>query len=407
LNDPAAGEESRRIVRATAGTPSIVERYVAGGGCVKPRIVFFIPGLSVGGAEVHTVKLRERLDHHGYDTMLLVYGPRRAPSILANPGAKDATFLDIRGMSDPRGWLTARAALARTSADLIVAINQVPLIVAVASRLTGATKARIACIFHTTILRESERSRFFLFRWALRLADLLVYVSANQMRYWTDRRLTCRRQNVVLNGIDLDHFNPSMFDRAAERRALGIADHELVLGMVAAFRAEKNHKALIDAVSALRLKGIPARALLVGGGETRERMGELAKQLGVEANVMFAGEQSDVRRFIVACDAGVLCSKAVETFSLSALEFLAMGVPMAMSRIGGASEIVDDGANGLLFAPDNLDDMLAKLQALADYNVRAAMAKAARPSVERLSFEEMLKHYIDLIEQLTADGAAG
>ena len=48
-----------------------------------------------------------------------------------------------------------------------------------------------------------------------------------------------------------------------------------------------------------------------------------------------------MRPFLAAADVGLNCSTAIETLSLSALEMLAIGVPMAMSDIGGASEIVD------------------------------------------------------------------
>lgn len=123
-------------------------------------------------------------------------------------------------------------------------------------------------------------------------------------------------------------------------------------------------------------------------------------------HILFAGEQSDVRPFIEACDAGVLCSRAVETFSLSALEFLALGVPMIMSRIGGASEIVRHGENGLLYESGDLPALVSSMVLIADPASRAKMAERARPSLGALRLEAMVDNYQSLITELSPRRAA-
>jgi glycosyltransferase involved in cell wall biosynthesis len=364
---------------------------------VEPRILFFIPGLNVGGAERHTIGLREQLADRGIPSSLLVHGPRRSPAIVERSGAKGVVQLDIKGMSDLRGWFRVYRAIRQFSPEVIVAVNQTPLIVAVVVRLLGGTRARIACVFHTTILRESERKRFFLFRWAVNLADLLIYVSANQMAYWKDRKLKCKKQVVILNGIDFSYFNPSLAERVATRRQLGFDEADIVIGMVAAFRPEKKHEHLIEAIKALRDQGLPVKALLVGEGSTLAPTKALVDHLSIGEFVVFAGEHRDVRPYINACDAGILCSNAVETFSLSALEFLALGVPMLMSRIGGASEIVTDGVNGFLFDPDNVSDLTAKIRSIIDPALRARLAASARQSIKELSLDNMTRQYVEIL----------
>jgi glycosyltransferase involved in cell wall biosynthesis len=122
-------------------------------------------------------------------------------------------------------------------------------------------------------------------------------------------------------------------------------------------------------------------------------------------HVVFAGEQSDVRPWIAALDAGVLCSTAVETFSLAALEVLASGVPMIMSDIGGASEIVEDGVNGYLFEAGNTEALLQRMRNIADAETRLRMRRAAQPSVERYTLERMVEAYERLALELAAEGS--
>jgi glycosyltransferase involved in cell wall biosynthesis/SAM-dependent methyltransferase len=366
----------------------------------KPRIVFFVTGLSVGGAERHTVDLRARLRERGFDTNLLVFGPKSSQTIAELPGAEDPEMLNIVGMSRPWGWVRAWRAIRKLDPDLIVCVNQTPLIVAGVLRFLRLIRSKVVGVFHTTLMRKNEESRVFLFRWAANRADCFVFISANQRRYWEGRGIACARTALILNGIDLNRFVPRPDLRAQTREKLGFSEKDVVFGLVATFRSEKNHFQLIDALDRLRQNAIPAKVLFVGHGPTHDEVRLKVEARGLSEHVVFAGEQSDVTPWVAACDVGVLCSNAVETFSLAAIEFLASGIPMVMSDIGGASEIVREGENGFLFEADNLEQLVEKLKSIAQPD-RLAHAKAvSRPSILGLSVERMVDEYATLFETL-------
>ena len=65
-----------------------------------------------------------------------------------------------------------------------------------------------------------------------------------------------------------------------------------------------------------------------------------ARSLGVAGDVLITGFQQDVRPFVGACDTVALCSGSVETFSLAALEAMALEKPVVHSAVGGAAEMV-------------------------------------------------------------------
>jgi glycosyltransferase involved in cell wall biosynthesis len=267
----------------------------------------------------------------------------------------------------------------------------------------GGTRSKIACIFHSTALPKGELRLLPLFRWALRKADMFICVSASQLAHWSEAGLTCKRTVVVRNGIDLQKFVPDGVQRARVRSAYGFADGDLVLGLVATFRPEKNHEALVQAVADLRKDGVPAKAILVGDGPTRQTVEDYAAALRVKQHVVFAGEQADVKSFIAASDVGILCSRT-ETLPLAALEFTAMGVPMVMSRLGGTAEIVSDGENGLLFDLDQPHDLAKQLTKLTSKEVRMQMGSRAREAAQQFSFERMVESYIALAMELHGSG---
>ena len=111
--------------------------------------------------------------------------------------------------------------------------------------------------------------------------------------------------------------------------------------------------------------------------------------------------QQDVRPLLAACDAVALCSTAVETFSLAALEAMALGRPVVLSDIGGAAEMVRPGVEGLLFPAGDTAALVERLTALADESLRSPMGAAARETVlARFSESAMVDRYEALLQEL-------
>jgi glycosyltransferase involved in cell wall biosynthesis len=359
-------------------------------------VAFYLPGLQVGGAEIHTLMLREGLEARGFSTSLIVYGRGRSPALAEHPGARDAVYVEGTGAASLRSWLNVRAALKASESDVLFAINPTSIITSIAFK--RLLRSRMIGIMHTTVPAPKERIRVKPFLLASRFLDEMVYVSSNQRDYWRAQGLKIP-DRVIHNGIDLSRFAPSAQGRAEGRRLLKVDENAFVVGVVASLRPEKNHVQLVDAVARLRRQGIPAVCVFVGEGPHRAVIEAYVAMAGMQDHVVFTGEQGDVRPYVYAMDAGVLCSTSVETLSLAALEMLAMGTPVIMSEIGGASEIVRNGINGFLFKPGDTEELVTKLLRLYEPGVRTRLAEAARPSVSSFSFPEMMDQYVSLIMQ--------
>jgi glycosyltransferase involved in cell wall biosynthesis len=206
--------------------------------------------------------------------------------------------------------------------------------------------------------------------------------------------------------VDTNHFRPATpRERLEGRHELGLSADDLVFGLVGAFRPEKNHMQLVDAVRRLRETGLPAKAVFIGDGSMRSAVEEGVNALGLADHVVFAGEHSDVRRLIHALDVGVLCSVAVETFSIAALELMASGVPMVHSRLGGASELIDDGQDGRIFQIGNTDQLVDALASFGDSEYRKALSVRARDKVvRRFGLHGMVDQYLELFQMIIQRG---
>ncbi|MBK8286533.1 MAG: glycosyltransferase, partial [Ahniella sp.] len=124
-----------------------------------------------------------------------------------------------------------------------------------------------------------------------------------------------------------------------------------------------------------------ARCLVIGDGEERANVERRIAELGLESAVVIVGFQSDVRPWVAACDVMAIVSHAVETFSISALESMALERPMIMSRIGGAEEQVSDGVNGFVFDAGDIGALTDCLRKCSDSAERVRLGTNARTVV--------------------------
>jgi glycosyltransferase involved in cell wall biosynthesis len=357
------------------------------------RLLFITGSLVHGGAERHTITLANRLAERGHECHLAYV--KNDPSQLER----------LRGAAGVR-CLEAQRYLASQiktiSPSVVVAVNAYALLYARLALRRASVATPLVVTWHTTLLRNAkEWLQMLYYRPFFWSAQRLVFVCEAQRRYWVRRLVSGRANQVIYNGVDTEAFKFNPSERVALRRALGYAERDFVVGMSAVLRGEKNPVQLVSAIARLRAWGIPARALFIGDGPLRAALEAAAARLGVAGEMTITGLQQDVRPLLAACDAVALCSTAVETFSLAALEALALGRPVVHSAVGGAAEMIRPGTNGYLF-PVHDDEALAdRLALLADAERRARMGANARNSVAaRFSERAMIDAYERLLVEL-------
>nr|WP_276539057.1 glycosyltransferase [Curtobacterium flaccumfaciens] len=155
-----------------------------------------------------------------------------------------------------------------------------------------------------------------------------------------------------------------------------------VLGRV---EESKGQHRVVDALGALRRRGVTASVCFVGSwkhpGED-QRLTDRARALGVAEHVVFAGEQHTPAPFIHAADVCVTPS-TIEAFGRTTAEYMALGRAVVATRQGGSAELVEPGVTGALVDADDTNALADALAAYAADPDTARRHGAAAP--ERLA----------------------
>lgn len=191
-------------------------------------------------------------------------------------------------------------------------------------------------------------------------------------------------------GVDTERFDPD--HRSEELRHRLAPNGETIVGYVGRLSRDKRVELLAHLA---RLRNI--RLVVVGDGPDRVRLRRLLP------DAVFTGRRTgaDLSRLYAALDVFVHTG-AHETFCQTVQEALASGVPVVAPAAGGPLDLVREGHNGSLYAPDSVRELKVAVGRLAhNPAVRAPMAAAARPSVAHRTWEaintELIGHYRSVI----------
>jgi glycosyltransferase involved in cell wall biosynthesis len=189
------------------------------------------------------------------------------------------------------------------------------------------------------------------------------------------------RIRVIPNGVALA---PARETRLEWRRRLGATADTVVVTSVAHFYPRKDHETLLQAWRHVldAAEGSRDRLTLVLAGRPesrRERLEGLARDLGVDGRVSFAGDVEDVAGLLAASDVGVLSAPTVgaEGCSNAVLEMMGSGLPVAASDVPGIREVLGPDAGALLVPPGDADRLGSALGRLcADHALRARVGQS-------------------------------
>lgn len=166
--------------------------------------------------------------------------------------------------------------------------------------------------------------------------------------------------SVIYNGVNLDRFNLQI-DMAEKRKRLGLLSEFPTIGILASLSEKKDHHTFLKAVG-LMVKKIPSmQALIIGEGPLREKLQNMARQLGVGKNVKFLGNREDIPGILALLDILVL-SSVREGFPNAILEAMAAGKPVVATDVGGCRELVQHGKTGYLVPPKRPDLLLDAIE---------------------------------------------
>ncbi len=210
----------------------------------------------------------------------------------------------------------------------------------------------------------------------------------------------------IPNFIDLSLYPPSG-SKEAIKRSLGLPEGRIFV-FAGRFVKRKGIEYLLRAwAEVLREAPQGVYLLLLGDGPLKAEMVSLSRSLAIEKKTLFLGHVEEVREYLYASDAFVLPSLQ-EGMPNSLLEAMACSLPVIATRIGGVTDIIEDGVNGILVPPAEVSPLAeAMLRVLSDRDLSVSLASHARRTVEmHFSLDRVVGGYLRLYRALmnTGDG---
>jgi glycosyltransferase involved in cell wall biosynthesis len=239
----------------------------------------------------------------------------------------------------------------------------------------------------------------------MRRLDHLIAVSHATKAEMVAGGVPAERITVIHNAIDTKAWSPHQ-ESDSFRRELGLGENFPVVGYVGRINREKDLSTWLKAFAVMARNYPAARGILVGDGRGDDAQAELerlARELGIERQVMFPGYRSDLQAVYGAFDVFMLSSRR-EGLPNCILEAMAMGLPVVTTDVAGAKELVKDGETGYVLPLGDADGLAAALlRIIEDPVLRIRLRQAGRRRIEsEFSFSNRLRRVEDLYAALVA-----
>lgn len=249
------------------------------------------------------------------------------------------------------------------------------------------TRRNLALFVH-----PPSRTERLLLRWSDRLLDDVQAnseaVAAHVVRW---ERISRDKISVIYNGIDTERLRVPRAMGISVRRRLGLKDEHLLVGNISGLREVKRLDLFVEAAQIAFSQHPYLRFVVIGEGDQRPALENLIRARNLDGLVTLAGAQEDVRPWLAAMDIAVLCSDA-EGFSNSVLEYMAAGLPLVATDVGGNREALSDA--GILIPPGDPQRLAEAIARLSGDQERRHFSAAALESVQRfdrLSAQEKMR----------------
>lgn len=374
-----------------------------------------VPAMEQGGVERGVVEMNRVIRGAGWENVVVSVGGRLAEQIVADGGRH--LVCDIKS-KNPLTFFARAAAL---------------------RRILTAERPDVVC--------AHSRVPAWLFRWANRGLDLpwITFAHGANLIGWYSKVMTAgdltvtpsqyiadylhaaygtpkEKMRVIPRAIEAAHFDTAKLDLdfiAAQRAAWKTDGFRVVMG-VGRITQLKGYDVLIRALAYLHDTHVASgkdtpdyKLVIVGEAEELRKdyeatLKELVRTLGVEDNVVFAGNQRKIAECLTIADVVVSANwKKPEAFGRSMAEALAMDRPVVATAFGGALDIVQDGVNGALVSvPDARATDLERAIPFANA-IRAVLRQPKRdlrtPALQTFSFEKMATASLAVYRELAAN----
>ena len=378
------------------------------------KVAHVITRLELGGAQQNTLHTVRNL------------GPRFTPILIAGEGGLldaearrgpvktyllDSLVREVRPLKDLLALLELWKILSAERPDVVhTHSSKAGILGRLAARLAGVPV--VVHTFHGFGFHDRQRPlvrRLYvaLERLCAALSTRLVFVSKANIEYAARHGLVKPEDAVLIrSGVKLAEL-PAATDAVALKTSVGIGMHKPVVVSIGNLKPQKNAGDFVSAAAKVLERVPDARFVFIGDGPERARLQARAFALGLNDKLYFLGWRRDAAQWLAAARVFAMTS-LWEGLPRALVEALKSGVPAVCYAADGVVDVLQDGANGFVVPPgdvDGLADRVARL--LEDEPLRRKLGAAAAASIgPEFDIDRMVLQQAELYESLLAEASA-
>lgn len=284
--------------------------------------------------------------------------------------------------------------------DLIHAHWIIPqgLIALLVSRISNNRKVKILCTSHGGDLFAFQNAPFFqLKKWVLDSTSAVTVVSTYMKKICETMVSKKGKIHVCSMGVDLENAFKPLNNEKKNRNKL------IFVGRLV---EKKGVAILLEAISKLVERKLNLELDIVGDGPERKKLEDLCNDLNIQHCVKFLGSKSPRMLPEIYASSSIAVMPSIvdsqndqEGLGLVAIEAMGCNCAVVASSLPAVRDIIEDGVNGILCRPGDIDDLANSLEkVLLNSNLREQISSAARPSVlNKYDWKIITNKYRELI----------
>ena len=200
----------------------------------------------------------------------------------------------------------------------------------------------------------------FLYKLSLKYVNYVIFQNNEDMKYFVEKGIIPKEKAIVVmgSGVDIEYFSP-LFCKNVEHK-----DTKIFL-MVSRIIPSKGVRIFVEAARRIKKQDPSVRFALLGPLENERHDSikiEEIKTWEKEGIIEYWGVVDDVRECVCKSTFVVLPTYYREGIPRSLLEALALGKPIITTNIPGCREVVEEGVNGFLIKPKDVDSLVQALK---------------------------------------------
>ena len=323
------------------------------------NILFIIPWMVTGGADLFNLSLVKGLNKERYEITILSTEPNENVLRQEFENNENVRVYDLTSFLDKRYWVAfVNYIIQKENINLIFNSNSktgysmLPYIKSMYPEIPILDYVHMEEWYN----RNGGYSRYSSMYNSI--IDKTMVCNGNSKKVLEEhfKRNPDEVQTVYI-GVDEEKFNPDKYNKEElEQKYLGGKTNKKIISFICRISEQKRPLLFLEIIKKLKEKRQDFKVLVVGDGNLLGKMKEKAKKMNLLEDIIFLGEIKNTGEIYKISNVTVNCSLK-EGLALTSYESLSMNVPIVSSDVGGQKELISKDVGEIVKLMQNEEDV--------------------------------------------------